>query len=144
MVWLSSHLTNKTIYGGVLLFFLLCAFVALPIFMTPSQGVAQTIQSYYQVMNNPGWETIQWTKNNTPTNAVFVSDALYGWWFSGFAQRQTLSAVDPQYLTSARELAPAKNASYLLDTDYLIDNGYFQVREDGEYTQDTTQSSWHT
>jgi hypothetical protein len=134
VVWLSSHLTNKTIYGGVLLFFLLFAFVALPIFMTPSQGVGQTIQSYYQVMNNPGWETIQWTKNNTPTNAVFVSDALYGWWFSGFAQRPTLSAVDPQYLTSARELAPAKNTSYLLDTDYLIDNGYFQVREDGGYT----------
>jgi len=133
-VWLSSHLTNKTIYGGVLLFFLLFAFLALPIFMTPSQGFGQTIQSYYQVMNNPGWETIQWTKQNTPNNAVFVSDALYGWWFSGFAQRPTLSAVDPQYLTSARELAPAKNASYLLDTDYLIDNGYFQVREDGGYT----------
>jgi len=134
VAWLSSHLTNKTIYSGVLLFFLLFAFVALPIFMTPSQGVGQTIQSYYQVMNNPGWETIQWTKQNTSPNAVFASDALYGWWFSGFAQRPTLSAVDPQYLTSARELAPAKNASYLLDTDYLIDNGYFQVREDGGYT----------
>ena len=133
MVWLSSHLTNKTIYGGVLLFFLLFSFVALPIFMTPSQGVGQTIQSFYQVMNNPGWEAIQWTKQNTPANSVFVSDALYGWWFGGFAQRPTLSAVDPQYLTSARELAPAKNASYLLDTDYLVDNGYFQVREDGGY-----------
>ena len=84
-------------------------------------------------MNNPGWEAIQWTKQNTPSNSVFVSDALYGWWLGGFAQRPTLSAVDPQYLTSARELAPAKNASYLLDTDYLIDNGYFQVREDGGY-----------
>jgi hypothetical protein len=64
---------------------------------------------------------------------VFVSDALYGWWLGGFAQRPTLSAVDPQYLTVARELAPAKNASYILDTDYMIDNGYIQVREDGGY-----------
>jgi hypothetical protein len=84
-------------------------------------------------MNDPGWQGIQWAKQNTPANSVFVSDALYGWWFGGFAQRPTLSAVDPQYITSARELAPAKNASYLLDTDYLIDNGYFQVREDGGY-----------
>ena len=133
VVWLSTHLTTRAIYAGATLFFLLFAFVALPIFMTPSQGVGQTIQSYYQVMNNPGWEAINWTKHHTPSESVFVSDALYGWWFSGFAQRPTLSAVDPQYLTSARELAPAKDATYLLDTDYLIDNGYFQVREDGGY-----------
>ncbi len=133
IAWLSTHLTNKTIYGGFLLFFLLFSFVALPIFMTPSQNVGETIQSFYQVMNNPGWEAIQWTKQNTPTNSVFVSDALYGWWLGGFAQRPTLSAVDPQYLTSAREVAPAKNASDLLDTDYLIDNNLTQVREDGGY-----------
>ena len=64
---------------------------------------------------------------------MFVSDALYGWWLGGFAQRPTLSAVDPQYLTVARELAPAQVASNLLDTDYMIDNGYIQVREDGGY-----------
>ena len=101
--------------------------------MTPSQNVGETIQSFYQVMNNPGWEAIQWAKQNTPSNSVFVSDALYGWWLGGFAQRPTLSAVDPQYLTSAREVAPAKNATYLLDTDYLVDNGLVQVREDGGY-----------
>ncbi len=102
--------------------------------MTPSQNVGESIQSFYQFMDNPGWEGIQWIKQNTPSNSVFVSDAHYGWWLGGFAQRPTLSAVDPQYLTSARELAPAKNASYLLDTDYLIDNGYMQVREDAGYT----------
>ena len=133
IAWLSAHLTHKTNYGGVLLFFLLLSFIALPIFMTPSQNVGETIQSFYQVMNNPGWEAIQWAKQNTPTNSVFVSDALYGWWLGGFAQRPTLSAVDPQYLTSAREVAPAKNAGNLLDTDYLIDNNLTQVREDGGY-----------
>ena len=133
IAWLSAHLTHKTIYAGFTLFFLLFSFIFVPVFMTPFQNVGETIQSYYQVMNNPGWEAIQWAKQNTPTNSVFVSDALYGWWFGGFAQRPTLSAVDPQYLTIARELAPAKNASYLLDTDYLVDNGLVQVREDGGY-----------
>ena len=133
VAWLSAHLTNKALYGGFVLFFLLFSFIALPVFMTPSQNVGETIQSFYQVMNNPGWEAIQWAKLNTPTNSVFVSDALYGWWLGGFAQRPTLSAVDPQYLTSAREVAPAKIAGDLLDTDYLIDNNLTQVREDGGY-----------
>ena len=129
--WLSAHSSTKAIYAAFLLFFLLFSFAAIPVFLTPMQGL--TIQSFYQVMNNPGWDAIQWAKQNTPANSVFVSDALYGWWFSGFAQRPTLSAVDPQYLTSAREVNPAKNASYLLDTDYLIDNNVTQVREDGGY-----------
>jgi hypothetical protein len=129
--WLSAHSTSKATYAAFILFFLLFSFVAIPVFLTPMEG--QRIQSFYQVMNNQGWEALQWAKQNTSSNSVFVSDALYGWWLSGFAQRPTLSAVDPQYLTSARELAPAKNASYLLDTDYLIDNGWFQVREDGGY-----------
>jgi hypothetical protein len=133
IVWLSAHLTHKAVYGVFVLFFLLFSFVFIPVFMTPYQNVGQSIQSFYQVMDNPGWEAIQWAKQNTPTNSVFVSDALYGWWFGGFAQRPTLSAVDPQYLTSAREVAPAKNATYLLDTDYLVDNGLVQVRDDGGY-----------
>ena len=133
IVWLSAHLTHKAVYGVFVLFFLLFSFVFIPVFMTPYQNIGQSIQSFYQVMDNPGWEAIQWAKQNTPTNSVFVSDALYGWWFGGFAQRRTLSAVDPQYITSAREVAPAKNSTYLLDTNYLVDNGWFQVREDGGY-----------
>jgi hypothetical protein len=133
IIWLSTHSTHKAVYGVFTLFFLLLSFVFIPVFMTPYQNVGQSIQSFYQVMDNPGWEAIQWAKQNTPTNSVFVSDALYGWWFGGFAQRPTLSAVDPQYLTSAREVAPAKNATYLLDTDYLVDNNLVQVREDGGY-----------
>jgi hypothetical protein len=129
---ISTRIARKTIYSIFLLCFLLTCLFALPIFLTPWQGV--TIQSFYQVMNNPGYQAIEWAKQNTPVGSVFVSDALYGWWLGGFAQRPTLSAVDPQYLTVARELAPAKAAKNLLDTDYMIDNGYIQVREDGGYT----------
>jgi len=126
-----SHLTRKNIYAGFVLGFLMLSFLFVPIFLTPFQGV--TIQSFYQTMTDPGYEAMQWARQNTPVGSVFVSDALYGWWFSGFAERPTLSAVDPQYLTLAREFEPAKVAKSLLDTDYMIDNGLIQVREDGGY-----------
>ena len=128
---LLPRLSRKNIYAGFVLGFLLLSFLTVPIFLTPFQGT--TIQSFYQTMNDPGYEAMQWARQNTPVGSVFVSDAYYGWWFSGFAERPTLSAVDPQYLTLSREFEPAKIAKSLLDTDYSIDNGLIQVREDGGY-----------
>ena len=101
--------------------------------MGPVYNVGQSIQSFYQVMDNPGWDAIQWAKANTPPDSVFVSDAYYGWWFGGFAQRRTYSAVDPQYLSINEEYDKALFARTLMDTDYLVDNGWIQVREDGGY-----------
>jgi hypothetical protein len=126
-----TRITHKTIYSTFLLVFVLIFLFTLPILLTPWQGV--TIQSFYQTMNNPGYQAVEWAKQNTPVGSVFVSDALYGWWLGGFAQRPTLSAVPPQYLTVDQELAPATVAANLLDTDYIIDNGYIQIREDGGY-----------
>jgi hypothetical protein len=128
---LTPYLTRRNFYAGAVLASLLISFFAIQLFVTPWQGT--TVQGFYQVMDNPGYDAIQWARLNTPPNSVFVSDALYGWWFGGFAQRPTLSAVDPQYLTLAREFEPAKAAKDLLDTDYVIDNGLIQVREDGGY-----------
>jgi Family of unknown function (DUF6541) len=128
---LMPRLKRKNLYVGFSLGLLVTAFFTVPIFLTPFQGVK--VQSFYQVMNPEEYEAIQWAKQNTPTNSIFVSDALYGWWFSGFAQRRTLSAVDPQYLSLEREFANAEFARYLLDTDYVIDNNFTQVREDGGY-----------
>jgi hypothetical protein len=125
------HLTRKNVYSALILLSLLVAFFAVPIFVTPSQGAA--VSSFYQVMTAPGYEAIQWIRQETPVGSILVSDAYYGWWLSGFAQRPTLSAVDPQYLTLTREFEPAKIAKNLLDTDYVIDNGLIQVREDGGY-----------
>ncbi len=125
------HLVQKNLLLVFLLVFVLYAFLFVSIFATPSQGI--TIQSFYQLMNKPEYEAIQWAQNNTPANAIFLTDAQYGWWFSGFAQRPTISAVEPQYLTNSREFEPAKVARYVLDTDYLVDNGLVQIREDGGY-----------
>jgi hypothetical protein len=124
-------LFKSNIYAIFALVFLITSFFTIPLFLTPFQG--REIQSFYQVMSNPGYEAILWAKQNTKNDSVFVSDALYGWWFSGFAQRPTISAVDPQFLTLAREFEPARDAIRLLDTDYLIDNGLIQIREDGGY-----------
>jgi hypothetical protein len=128
---LMPHLTRKNLYSVLVLGGLLFSFLAVPIFLTPQQGA--TVSSFYQVMSEPGYEAIQWIRQQTPVGSVFVSDAYYGWWLSGFAQRRTLSAVDPQYLTLTREFEPAKIAKSLLDTDYITDNGLIQVREDGGY-----------
>ena len=128
---LLSHLSRKRIYAGFAIVFLIFSFFAVPIFLTPFRGVE--IQRFYQTMNDSGYEAMQWAHQNTPDGSVFVSDAYYGWWFSGFARRPTLSAVDPQYLALAREFEPAKVAKSLLDTNYMIDNGLIQVREDGGY-----------
>jgi len=128
---LLSRLSRRRIYAVFALCFLIFAFLVVPIFLTPFRGVE--IQSFYQTMNDSGYEAMQWAHQNTPEGSVFVSDAYYGWWFSGFAQRPTLSAVDPQYLALAREFEPATVAKNLLDTNYLVDNGLIQVREDGGY-----------
>ena len=124
-----SKQTAETVFAIALM---LIIFLQLPtVFVTPSAGLL--IQSQQQVMNQPGYDAIQWIKQNTPTNSVFVSDALYGWWLGGFAQRPTVSAVDPIYITNSREFEPALLATRLLDTDYLVDNGLVQIREDGGY-----------
>jgi len=128
---ISNRLTMKNIYTGFLVGFLLVSFFFIPIFMTPATGIQ--IQEFYQAMSDPLYEAMQWVNTNTPSNATIVTDAYYGWWFAGFAQRPTWSAVDPQYLSLSREFPIAQVATNLLDTDYLVDNGLIQVREDGGY-----------
>ena len=91
---------------------------------------------YYQVMTPLKYDAIQWIKNNTSANEIFVADSDFGWWVSGFAQRPTLSAVDPQFLILAHEIEPAKAAKNLLSTDYLIDNGIIQIN----YVDNSTNS----
>jgi hypothetical protein len=128
---LMSHVTRKNLYSIFVLFCLLFSFLAVPIFLTPWRGTE--VSEFYQAMSEPGYKAIEWIRQQTPVGSVLVSDAYYGWWLSGFAQRPTWSAVPPQYLTLTREFEPARIATSLLDTDYMIDNGLIQVREDGGY-----------
>jgi hypothetical protein len=137
---ISHGITRKNIYCGFVVGLLIVFFAFVPIFMPLSKGIE--IQTFYQRMNPSLMEAMDWARTNTPQNATFVTEAYYGWWFGGFAQRPTWSAVSPQYLMLGRELPVAQNATYLLDTDYMFetnftlsDNQYasLQVREDGGY-----------
>ncbi len=111
-----------------------------PLLATPSETFAEVSKvsavrqvNFFQVMNKPQYEAIEWVKSNTPAGSVCVADAEFGWWLSGFAARPTLSAVDPQYLILQREFEPAKVASNLLKANYLIDNGLVQVKQEKAY-----------
>ncbi len=63
-------------------------------------NVGTVFQNFYQTMDSPNWEAAVGLNRIQLKDAVFVADAWYGWWFGGFAQRPTLSAVEPAYLTA--------------------------------------------
>jgi hypothetical protein len=128
---IKANMKFKAIYGGILLIVLLVLTLNVPIFCYPWTGIR--IQEFYQVMDKDGYQAIEWAKNNTPADSVFVSPMAYGWWLAGVGLRPTLTDVALQDITLAREVNISENVSYLLDTDYAIDNGYIQVREDGGY-----------
>jgi hypothetical protein len=128
---IKAKISYKTIYGGFLVSVLLALSLSLPLFAYPWEGVS--IQQFYQTMNNSSYQSIEWAKQNTPGGSVFVAEMGYGWWLAGVGQRPTLTDVDLQAMSLAREVSISRNVSYMLDTDYVIDNGYIQVREDGGY-----------
>ena len=89
--------------------------------------------SFYTTIQKPEATALEWIKNSTPESSVLVADHLYGWWLSGIGERTTLSAAGLEFLLYSHELEVAKSARLLLDTDYYIDNGLIQVRDDGPY-----------
>jgi len=89
--------------------------------------------NFYTTIQKPEATALDWIKNNTPENSVIVADHLYGWWLSGIGERTTLSAASLEFLIYAHELEVAKAAQLLLDTNYYIDNGLIQVRDDGPH-----------
>ena len=89
--------------------------------------------NFYTTIQEPEATALEWIQNRTPQNSVLVADHLYGWWLSGIGERTTLSAAGLEFLLYSHELEVAKAAQLLLDTDYYIDNGLIQVRDDGAY-----------
>jgi hypothetical protein len=128
---------TKTATLSLLIVACLCtSLLGASLFTLPDKAAAQV--DFFQVMNAEEYEAIQWIQKNTPQEAIFVADANFGWWLSGFAQRRTLSAVDPQYLILQREFEPAQVAANLLKTNYLVDNGILQIEQSGPYVSGST------
>jgi len=136
---ISKKLTRPNLYAGFLTGLLLFCFLTVPLFAAPYEGFKH--QTFYQAMNDPLYQAMDWAKVNTPANATFITEAYYGWWFAGFAQRPTWSAVVPQFLSLSREFPIAQVATNMLDTDYLFESSFkvsdeilnIQVKEDGGY-----------
>ncbi|HEX9863136.1 MAG TPA: 6-pyruvoyl-tetrahydropterin synthase-related protein [Candidatus Bathyarchaeia archaeon] len=99
-----------------------------PLFAAPNVGIALT--NFYQVMTQEGYEAIEWIKANTTPGSICVADANFGWWVSGFSQRPTLSAIEPQNMILAHEFEVAKVAANILDLNHFIDNGLIRISQD--------------
>lgn len=127
---------SKRIATAVFLTALVILVLFTPLFSLPNAGIAQA--DYFQVMNSSEFQAIQWVKDNTSAGSVCVADAQFGWWLSGFAQRPTLSAVDPQYLILQHEIGPATVANDLLTADYIVNNGLIEIQQTGAYSNDNT------
>ncbi len=128
-------------YWILVLGFIVLSLLFVPVFALPNLGYQNA--TYYQVMNQAGYDGLKWIRNETPQDSVFVADANYGWWLSGFAQRRTLSADEPENLMIARELEPASVARNILDTSYSIDNGIIRLQYDGPYGTGTPEFLIH-
>jgi hypothetical protein len=89
--------------------------------------------NFYTTIQKPEATAMEWIQNRTPESSVLVADHLYGWWLSGIGKRTTLSAAGLEFLLYSHELEVAKSAQLFFDTNYYIDNGLIQVREDGLY-----------
>ncbi len=110
---------------------LFCFIIASLWSIFPTEGIKRS--NFYTTIQRPEATALEWIQNRTPENSIFVADHLYGWWLSGIGKRTTLSAASIEFLIYAHEVEVAKSAQLLLDTDYYIDNGLIQVREDGPY-----------
>ncbi|NLE06382.1 MAG: hypothetical protein GX638_16475, partial [Crenarchaeota archaeon] len=71
--WIRPILTRKTIYAFFILILLLYSLFSVSMFLTPSKGIE--MQEYYQIMNEPLYDAMQWIKANTSPDSIIASDA---------------------------------------------------------------------
>jgi hypothetical protein len=127
----NRHWSLKATSKIVPLAILLIVYFVSPLSLTPAGAVTRT--EFYTTIKGSEATAMNWIQQRTPEQSTLVTDHLYGWWLSGVAKRSTLSAVSPEFLLYPNEIEVAKSALILLDTDFYIDNGLIQVREDGGY-----------
>jgi hypothetical protein len=127
----NRHWSLKAASKIIPLAILLIVYFFSPLSLTPAGAVART--EYYTTVKGSEATAMNWIQQKTSEQSTLATDHLYGWWLSGVAQRRTLSAVSPEFLLYPNEIEVAKSALILLDTDFYVDNGLIQIREDGGY-----------
>ncbi|MCW4034192.1 MAG: hypothetical protein NWF03_02380 [Candidatus Bathyarchaeota archaeon] len=88
---------------------------------------------YYTTMHGPEGVGLEFIQTKTPEGSVLVGDHLYGWWLSGIGKRPTLSAAGLEFLIYPHEMEVAQSAQFMLDTNYFVDNGLIQIRENAPH-----------
>jgi hypothetical protein len=122
---------KKTVPASIFVASIFIFIILSPWSIFPDEAMERA--NFYTTIHQPEANALNWIKTNTPENAVLVADHLYGWWLSGIGERTTLSAAGLEFLIYAHELEVAKSAQLLLDTNYYIDNGLIQIRDDGPH-----------
>ena len=103
----------------------------IPFFSSPEGGF--TIADYYKVTYPQEFESIEWIREKTPEDALFISNHGYGWWVSGFGHRATLTSTEPQFLMIPHEFNACYIARTLLKTNFVLNNGFIEIADDGGY-----------
>lgn len=129
---IKAPISLRTLHSLLVTGFLVVSlFGFIPFFSSPAEGFS--IASYYRVVYPPEFESIEWIKGKTSSDAIFVSSHGYGWWISGLGQRVTLSATEPQFLIIPHEFEAAYIARTLLRTNFVLNNGFIEIWDDGSY-----------
>ena len=75
--------------------------------------------SWYQVIDQPRLEALEWLKSGTPEGALIVSTPaknglVLGWWIEGYAGRRTIVGSDPRWMAFRQEKEHAELANSVL------------------------------
>ncbi len=127
-VMVNPKMVHSLLLSIILIIFL---FNFAPFFSGPGKGFL--IADYYRVVYPQEFNSIEWIKQKTSTEALFVSNHGYGWWISGFGERATLTSTDPQFLMIPHEFEASHIARTLLKTNFVLNNGFIEIAEDGGY-----------
>ena len=127
---IKTHKAKKiipTIFAASFFIFIILS----PWSIYPGEAIKRV--NFYTTIERPEAAAIGWIQDNTLESSVLAADHLYGWWLSGVGKRPTLSAAGLEFLLYLHEIEVARSVQLLLDTNYYIDNGLIQVRDDGTY-----------
>jgi len=103
-----------------------------------------TIQRFYQTIDSKLMEAIQWLKPTRRQIQCLSQTLCMVGGLAGLPSVLPTALFDPQYLSINEEYNKNLFARNLLDTDYLLDNGLIQVREDGGYVVRHNPKFWQS
>ena len=87
-------------------------------------------------------EALEWIKNNTPSNSVFVAEEHFARWLEGYASRRVLMYTPPQYLFIEGEVERSIAAQSILESRFELRNGLVRISDQDPYGNFTPSISF--